>query len=138
MRLLSHYSYILCQFPPPTQICLCLLVVCRGGGVVEGSVVVSAGCVVHVDVQGEWVMLHLKITRAQCWNHHIHFHLQLLYNASPGSMHIPNLCLVFIYHLTLAVAILGPRFSILDFVSQLWRKIEISFQNCETNLERKA
>ena len=78
-------------------------------------------------------MLHLKITRAQCWNHHIHFHLQLLYNASPGSMHIPNLCFAFIYHLTLAVAILEPRLSILDFVLQLWKKIKIScLQSCET------
>ena len=85
-------------------------------------------------------MLHLKITRAQCWNHHIHFHLQLLYNASPGSMHIPNLCFAFIYHLTLAVAILEPRLSILDFVLQLWKKKSrfLVFKAVRQNLEWKA
>ena len=41
--------------PPLTQICF-VFVCCVQRRVVEGSVVGSAGCVVQVDVHGEWVV----------------------------------------------------------------------------------
>ena len=53
---LSHHSDILFHF---VNYAFCLLCATVHRSIVEGSGVGSAGCEVHVDVHGEWVMLHV-------------------------------------------------------------------------------
>ena len=55
----QHLHTILTSCAILHKYALCLLAVCRGGLWKAVHVVGSAGCVVHVDVHGEWVMVWL-------------------------------------------------------------------------------